>query len=258
MNAPPIHPELLAGRVAVIVGDAYGIGRSAAEMFLAAGARVAWIDDRAGQESATSVRVGDTEIAYQHADLMDAGSLKTAADRFAKLLPRVDILLNLAGKALKRTFENTTEAEWDEMIGRNLSAAFHCSRYFLPLMKQSTCGSIIHQGSIDGTLGNPSIAGYSAGKGGLVPLTHVMAHDLGKYGIRVNCISTGGIRPTPAPTSDRDRERISLTPQSRMGTPEDVARIALFLASDMASYVNGANIVCDGGRTVVTQGCYFD
>ena len=258
MNVPPIHPELLAGRVAVIVGNTYGIGRAAAALFLEAGAKVVWIDDKVGQEMLSSIRVGSTEIAYQHADLMDAASLKAAADRVAKLLPRVDILLNLAGKALKRTFENTTEDDWAEMIGRNLSSAFYCSRYFLPLMKQSTCGSIIHQGSIDGTLGNPSIAGYSAGKGGLVPLTHVMAHDLGKYGIRVNCISTGGIRPTPAPTSDLDRERISLTPLSRMGTPEDVARIALFLASDLASFVNGANIVCDGGRTGVTQGCYFD
>jgi 3-oxoacyl-[acyl-carrier protein] reductase len=83
-----------------------------------------------------------------------------------------------------------------------------------------------------------------------------MAHDLGKYGIRVNCISTGGIRDAVARPDDASRIRV--TPLSRSGTPDDVARVALFLASELSSYVNGANIVVDGGRTTITQGCYED
>ena len=144
------------------------------------------------------------------------------------------------------------------MIGRNLTSGFLCAKYFLPLMKRAGSGAIINHASIDAFLGNPSLAAYSAAKGGVIPLTHVMAHDLAKYQIRVNCISTGGIRATTAAASDRDEARIAVTPAQRMGTAIDVAHIALFLASDGAAYVNGANIVADGGRTATTHGCYND
>jgi NAD(P)-dependent dehydrogenase (short-subunit alcohol dehydrogenase family) len=173
-----------------------------------------------------------------------------------KRLDRVDVLFNLAGRAVKQSFEETTESTWHQMIARNLSATFICSQRFLPLMKRAHAGSIINHASIDAVLGNPSLAAYSAGKGGVIPLTHVMAHDLGKHGLRVNCISTGGIRD--GSSRPEDAARVRVTPLSRMGSPEDVARVALFLASDLASYVNGANIVVDGGRTAITQGCYED
>lgn len=87
-------------------------------------------------------------------------------------------------------------------------------------------------------------------------LTHVMAHDLGRYGLRVNCISTGGIRD--GIVRPKDEQLVALTPSRRTGTPEDVAHVALFLASDAAGYVNGANIIVDGGRSTITQGCYGD
>jgi NAD(P)-dependent dehydrogenase (short-subunit alcohol dehydrogenase family) len=176
----------------------------------------------------------------------------------AALLDRVDILFNLAGRAVKQRFEATTEDTWKQMIGRNLTAAFICSQQFLLLMKKTSGGAIINHASIDGFLGNPSLAAYSAGKGGVIPLTHVMAHDLGKYGIRVNCISTGGIRDGDGAARPEDASRVRVTPARRTGTPEDVARVALFLACDWSSYVNGANIVVDGGRTTITQGCYED
>ena len=85
-----------------------------------------------------------------------------------------------------------------------------------------------------------------------------MAHDLGPYGIRVNAISTGGIRAPEAPLSTRDHARMAVTPMKRMGTALDVARVALFLASDLSSYVNGTHVVVDGGRTATTHGCYED
>jgi 3-oxoacyl-[acyl-carrier protein] reductase len=121
-------------------------------------------------------------------------------------------------------------------------------------MKRARRGVIVNHASIDAALGNPAVAAYSAAKGGLLPLTHVMAHDLARYGIRVNCISTGAIRDgRPRPD---DSAKVALTPAGRTGTPDDVAHVALFLACDWASYVNGANIVVDGGRTGITQGCY--
>jgi NAD(P)-dependent dehydrogenase (short-subunit alcohol dehydrogenase family) len=245
---------LLANKTVVITGNPYGIGRASAALFASEGARVLCVDDsRQGWGSA-----GGSETAPPHfiADVTDPDALAAVVSACESMLERVDVLFNLPGRAVKQSFEMTTQATWNEMIGRNLSAAFVCSQRFLPLMKRSPGGSIIHHASIDGFLGNPSLAAYSAAKGGVIPLTHVMAHELGRYGLRVNCISTGGIRDGSA--RPEDGSRVQVTPLARMGTPEDVARVALFLASDLSSYVNGANIVVDGGRSVVTQGCYED
>ncbi len=250
---------LLKNKIAVIAGDAYGIGHAAAALFAREGAHVVCIDDNAGFESAKTLRLDGRELPYFHADVTDTEQVQSVAGACANMLARVDILFNVAGRgAIQQAFEATTEDTWATMIGRNLTAGFLCAKYFLPLMKKAGAGAIINHGSIDGFLGNPSIAAYSAAKGGVIPLTHVMAHDLAKYHIRVNAISTGGIRPTTAATSVRDEARIAVTPSRRMGTAIDVANIALFLASASAAYVNGANIVADGGRTVITHGCYDD
>jgi NAD(P)-dependent dehydrogenase (short-subunit alcohol dehydrogenase family) len=247
---------LLKDKIAVITGNPYGIGRVSAALFAREGARVVCIDDsRDGWTSGDAVA---TDAPHFIADVSDTNSVAEIAAKCGSMLDRVDILFNLAGRTIKQHFESTTEETWNTMIARNLTAAFVCSRKFLPLMKKSSGGAIINHASIDGFLGNPSLAAYSAGKGGVIPLTHVMAHDLAKYRIRVNCISTGGIRSIDSAPRPEDAARVRVTPLGRTGTPEDVARVALFLACEWSSYVNGANIVVDGGRTGVTQGCYED
>ena len=245
---------LLEDRIAVITGNPYGIGRVSAALFAREGARVICIDDSRNGWAANGAE--DSEAPHFLADVSDTNAVAAVVAECERTLGRVDILFNLAGRAVRQSFETTTEATWNQMIARNLSAAFICSQQFLPLMKKASGGVIVNHASIDGFLGNPSLAAYSAGKGGIIPLTHVMAHDLGKYGIRVNCISTGGIRD--GVSRPEDSSRIRVTPLSRSGTPDDVARVALFLASELSSYVNGANIVVDGGRTTITQGCYED
>lgn len=244
---------LLENKIAVITGNPYGIGRASAALFEREGARVITIDD--GKEGWAN---GSPTGAAPHflADVADPDAVANVVAQCAKTVERVDILFNLAGRAVKQSFEKTTAATWNQMIARNLSAAFVCSQQFLPLMKNAPAGVIINHASIDGFLGNPSLAAYSAAKGGVIPLTHVMAHDLGKYGIRVNSISTGGIRDGAA--RPEDTSRVGVTPLRRTGTPHDVAGVALFLASALSSYVNGADIVVDGGRTTITQGCYED
>jgi NAD(P)-dependent dehydrogenase (short-subunit alcohol dehydrogenase family) len=247
---------LLKDKIAVITGNPYGIGRASAALFTREGAKVVCIDDtRTGwvQDAALP-----NDLPHYLADLADRKAVAEIAARCEKELERIDILFNLQGRAAKQRFESTTEEMWNEMIARNLTAAFLCSQEFLPLMKKGSGGAIINHASIDGFLGNPSVAAYSAGKGGVIPLTHVMAHDLGKYGIRVNCISTGGIRDGDSAARPQDAARVRVTPLGRTGTPEDVARVALFLACELSSYVNAANIVVDGGRTTITQGCYED
>ena len=245
------------GKTAVIAGDAWGLGHATALMFAREGAQVICIDDNIGMKDAHTLRIEEVEVPYFHADVSDAAQVQAVADACAKTLSKVDILFNVAGRdPVRQTFEKTTHETWNTMISRNLSSAFLCSQAFLPLMKKTGSGSIIHHGSIDGVLGNPSIAAYSAGKGGLLPLTHVMAHDLGKYQIRVNCICSSGPRKSPIAVSSVDQSRVAVTPLGRQGTPQDVAPVVLFFASDAAAYVTGAHIMVDGGRTATTNGCY--
>ena len=245
---------LLENHNVVITGNFSGIGRAAAALFAREGAQLFCVDDTAdGWEHPDSIQ---GNIPHLIADVADERGVAAAVSACKSRFDRVDLLLNLAGRTSKHSFEDTTPEVWQRMIGRNLTAAFLCSQGFLPLLKRSASGVIINHASIDATLGNPSLAAYSAAKGGLIPLTHVMAHDLAKYGIRVNSISTGAIRDgAPRPS---DHRRTEVTPSGRTGTPEDVARVALFLGCDWSSYVNGANIVVDGGRTGITQGCYED
>ncbi|WP_345249371.1 SDR family oxidoreductase [Pigmentiphaga soli] len=243
---------LLHDKTAVITGNPYGIGRATARLFAAEGAKVVCIDDSDEGWTPAGGEARDTPRLF--ADVSDAGQVAAIVPRCERILGQVDILFNLAGRAEGQRFETTTLETWQRMVGRNLTAAFVCSQAFLPLMKRRPGGAIIHHGSIDGILGNPALAAYSAAKGGLVALTHVMAHDLAPYGIRVNCISTGAIRDGVA--RPKDAGLVGLTPAGRTGTPDDVARVALFLASEWSAYVNGANIVVDGGRTGITQGCY--
>lgn len=246
------------GKTAVIAGDAWGLGHATALMFAREGAQVICIDDHAEMKDARLLRLDAFDLPYFHADVTDAAQVQAVADACEKTLAKVDILFNVAGRdPIRQTFEKTTHDAWATMIGRNLTSAFLCAQAFLPLMKKAGSGAIIHHGSIDGVLGNPSIAAYSAGKGGLLSLTHVMAHDLGKYNIRVNCISSSGPRKSTVAVTPVDKSRVAVTPLGRQGTPQDVAPVVLFLASDAASFVSGANIVVDGGRTATTHGCYY-
>jgi NAD(P)-dependent dehydrogenase (short-subunit alcohol dehydrogenase family) len=195
------------------------------------------------------------------ADVADSKAVQRVARECGKRFGKVDILFNNAGRIVRQSFEATSEALWKEMLDVNLTGEFLCSKYFLPLMKKAGSGSIINHASIDAILGNPYIAAYSAAKGGLISLTHVMAHDLGKYNIRVNAICSGGIvvpRQVAAakPGAIAGKSRIDVTPLQRAGTPEEVAYAALFLASHWSSFVNGASLVVDGGRTGITQGTY--
>ncbi|MBM3342166.1 MAG: SDR family oxidoreductase [Betaproteobacteria bacterium] len=253
---------LLTDKIAVIAGDAYGIGLATAQLFMREGARVLLIDDLAGKPQDTRLRAGAWAMPYVHADVTQVADVQRAVAACEKLYDQVHVLFNVAGRSpIRQSFENCTEQTWSEMLARNLNSVYWCSKYFLPLMKRAaatTEGAIINHASIDAILGNPGIAAYSAAKGGVLPLTHVMAHDLAKYRIRVNSVATGGIRYLERPVSKQEKTRLAVTPAARMGTADDVAKVALFLASDMASYVNGANIVVDGGRTATTHGCYND
>lgn len=249
----------LENQVALITGAASGIGLATARLFAREGAAVVLTDiqDEAGEAAAHALRAAGHQAIYCHADVRNAQAMGEAVQACERAFGRLDVLFNNAGRTDIETFENTTDETWREMIDIHLTGVFIGTRQCLPLMKRSAAGAVINHASVDSLWGNPSIAAYSAAKGGLIPLTHVMAHNLARYNIRVNSISSGGIRTAMSRGKDAvTAARIAVTPLKRMGTADEVAQVALFFASPASSFVNGANLVVDGGRTAITQGCF--
>ncbi len=260
MPAPPTTgsgdpARRLEGAVAVITGSASGIGRASARLFARHGATVVGIDrDGAGNDSlAAELRIKGLAIEVHTADVADQVDVARAAEAIADRHERVDVLFNNAGAHVAATLQQTTAQLWQELLDVNLTSAFTCTAALLPCLERSAAASVIHHASLDALFGNPSIAAYSVAKGGLIPLTHVGAHEFGKLGIRVNCIASGGV--ATGMMIDAMRDHIAqVTPLGRVGDPEEVARVALFLASADSSFVNGAVITVDGGRSGLTAG----
>ena len=248
----------LKGKIAVITGASSGIGRATAILFAREGARVICVDvdEKGGKETLDMINKETDTALFIRTDVSKSEEVQQMAKECQRRLKQVDILFNNAARIVWQGFEATTEETWSQMMGINLTGIFLCSKYILPLIKIAGTGSIINHASIDAFLGNPHIAAYSAAKGGIIPLTHVMAYELPKYNIRVNYICSGGIATNYVLDPEEQQKRISATPMKRRGTAEEVAYAALFLASDESSYVNGASLVIDGGRTVITQGTF--
>jgi len=154
---------LLKDQNVVIAGDAYGIGRATARLFMQEGAQVLLIDDQAGAAQDDRLRVGAQEVRYVHADVTNVSEVQRAVALCEQQFDKVHVLFNVAGRnPTRESFEHTSEATWAAMLNRNLNFAFWCSKYFLPLMKKAGAGAIINHASIDAILGNPGIAAYSA------------------------------------------------------------------------------------------------
>lgn len=246
----------LKDKISIITGAGSGIGRETAILFAHEGSQVICvdIDESKAKETVDIIKQENRVAFFYQADVSRTEDVRRIAEKCKQRTGKIDILFNNAGYLIKERFEATTEETWSKMIGVHLTGTFLCSKYFLPLMKIAEAGAIINHASIDANLGNPQIAAYSAAKGGVIPLTHVMAHDLAKYNIRVNCLCTGGIQTALIGAFLRKRKVV--TPLNRGGLPKEVAYATLFLASDEASYITGASLVIDGGRTAITQGCF--
>lgn len=248
----------LAGRVAVITGSGSGIGRASALAFAREGATVICVDwnEDANQETVAAIsNQGETAQAIR-ADIGNERDVQELAKAVSQDHDRVDVLFNNAGLLDWASIEESTLETWERNVRVNLTGTFLVTKALLPLLKKSDRGSIINNGSIDGLHGNPGVAAYSAAKGGLIPLTHVMAYEFGKHNVRVNCIAPGGISTgllenIPEGVAERVTGK---TPLGRFGTAEEVAAAAVFFASDESSYISGATLVIDGGRTGITPG----
>ena len=247
----------LRGKVAIITGAATGIGRASALLFAQAGARVALADTREPElaRTAAEVRAAGGEATAIAADLARPDDCAAVVASAVRAFGRLDVLLNNAGvgtMVVGGTVETIGLEHWDLAQDVNVRAIYLVSRAAVPHMR-SAGGSIVNISSVSafrGSVGRPSHA-YAASKGAVLALTHAMAASYGRDGIRVNAICPGTIR-TRLTADIVDRvERASKEghgiPLGRVGEPEDIARCALFLASDDASFISGAHIVADGG-----------
>lgn len=243
-------------KVALITGGNRGIGLAAAKLFCENGAQVAIAGrDTAAGEAALGQLDGAIFIA---GDVTQSGDCARIVQETLRAFGRLDILFNNAGMILRnRNVEATTEAEWDAMMDVNVKSVYLMSRDALPHLRAAGGGAIINTSSYLGLVGAPGLAAYAASKGAVVNLTRAMALDHAHENIRVNCICPGSVDTDMIHEAWRlygDVEQAKRVwagkhPLGRIASPEEIARLVLFLASDDASFVTGAAIPVDGGIT---------
>lgn len=252
----------LAGKVALVTGAGSGIGQAAALRFAAEGARVAVLDIRSELAALTTMMI-DKEHEGQAlalaADVASAHEVRTAVDHAVAEFGRLDVLYNNAGTMEMASIADTGEDAWDRTLGVHAKGTFLCSQAALEHMGEG--GSIVNQGSVGALVGVPYLAAYCAAKGAVVALTRTMAAELAPRGVRVNAICPGTCRTPMTEPLFRARgggdaeagvaATLPKYPLGRLGTPEDIAAVALFLASDEASFVTGSVVTSDGGMTAV-------
>jgi len=248
----------LQGKVAIVTGGARGMGAATSRLFVAEGAKVAIADllDEAG--AALAAELGQAARFYRHdvSSEADWSGLVSAVE--ADLGP-VDVLVNNAGILLFKTLLETTREEYEKVLGVNLVGEFLGIKAVGPGMVARGKGAIVNISSVDGMKGANGLAAYSSSKWGVRGLTRVAALELGHKGIRVNSVHPGGVDTIMTNHDSRSRaevdERFGNVPLQRVGAPEEVAQATLFLASDEASYLTGAEIAVDGG---MLTGQYYE
>ena len=245
--------QRFSGRVAFITGGARGIGRATAAAFAGEGARVVVADIDGSVAEATARELGDGAIGLA-IDVADVASVKSAVATALARTEHIDVLINNAGITCDATLLKTSDEAWDAVIGVNLSGTFNMTREVAAHMVARGSGAIVNASSVVGVYGNFGQTNYVATKAGVIGMTRVWARELGRKGVRVNCIAPGFIATDmtakmPADVLDGMKKR---TPLGRLGTPEDVARAYLFLSSDEAAFINGQVLGVDGGLVAGT------
>lgn len=247
----------LKGKSALITGAASGIGRAIALTFAGEGASVA-IADRdttKGKSVAREIEQLGRPSVFVACDVTRADDCRKAVQQTAEAFGKLDLLVNNAGIIARRSVVELDEKDWDRVMDVNVKSVYLMSKFAIPIMRAGGGGSIINTSSGWGLVGGPDAAVYCASKGAVVLLTKAMAIDFGSDGIRVNCLCPGDtdtdmLREEARQLGEAEADVLAASasrPLGRVGTPEDIARAALFLATDDSAYVSGTTLVVDGG-----------
>ena len=239
----------LSGKTAVVTGAAAGIGKACAQLLSSAGADIAVVDIDSNGAEATA-----RELQRAHAFMCDLGSesgIETAGGKIQESLGCPDIIVNCAGLiSYRKGLKAVGTDEWDSLLRVNLRGAFLLSRFFIDGMKEKGWGKIVHFSSLAARVGGIEVgAHYAASKAGLIGLVRTLAKEAAPHGITVNAIAPGivGTAPVLAQIEDHLEEYGKTIPLGRIGTPEEVARVVLFLCSPLSDYITGVTVDVNGG-----------
>ena len=243
---------LLKGKVALITGAARGIGKAIAMKLASAGADIAFTDlkeDDNFRNTVAEISALGVQCCGYASNAADFAEAHATVEQIQKDFGHIDVLVNNAGITRDGLMMRMSEQQWDSVITVNLKSAFNFTHALTPIMARQRGGSIINISSVVGVNGNAGQCNYSASKAGLIGLAKSIAKEMGSRGIRANAIAPGFIITdmTNALSQEVRDEWNKKIPLRRGGTPEDIANVALFLASDLSSYVTGQVIICDGG-----------
>ena len=255
MSFPDKH-ACLTGKVALITGAASGIGRATALLFAREGAAVAIADiSQTGKSVAEEILQNGGRAIFEHVDVTQTADCQRVVERTLREFGKIDVLFNNAGIMRRASIVELSEEDWDRVMSVNVKSIFLMSRQVIPIMIKTGGGSIVNTASGWGLAGGPRAAVYCASKGAVVLLTKAMAVDHGRQNIRVNCIcpgdtDTGMLRNEAQQLGEREDLFLAQSahrPLGRIGKPEEIAKAALYLASDASSFVTGTALVVDGG-----------
>ena len=255
----------LKDKVAIVTGGASGIGRETCKLFASEEATLMIADlvFEAADNLATELKEQGYKVTAMATDVTDIDEAHNLAEATLSSFGRIDILANIAGgsagpviKTKHSLFAESSKERWDEMIALNLYGALNCTRAVVNHMIEGRSGKVINFASTAGMIGMQKAAEYAAAKGGIIAFTKTLAKELGQYGINVNCISPGVVGTSRVQQMPQDMVQTWLDgiPLGRLGKPEELARVVLFLASDESSYITGENIVVAGGMTLGPKG----
>jgi 3alpha(or 20beta)-hydroxysteroid dehydrogenase len=241
--------DRLAGKVALITGGARGQGEAEARRFVAEGSRVLIADVLADAGRALAEELGD-QAAFEHLDVSDPTAWGPVVDAILTRWDRLDILVNNAGVGFAAVLDELPLEHHEQLIAVNLNGVYYGMRAVAAPMRRRGSGSIVNISSIDGLVGVHGMSSYAGSKFAVTGMTRSAALDLGPSGIRVNSVHPGFIDTPMVSAAARPRleQLAAMQPIPRLGRPEEVAALALFLASDEASYITGAQFVIDGGH----------
>ncbi len=242
---------LLSGRTAIVTGGAQGLGYAIAEAFVAEGARVILGDTDLGRTEAAAETLGGLDVARPvRCDVTSTAEVEALVGVAVQAFGRLDVMVNNAGITRDATMRKMTEQQFDDVIAVHLKGTWNGTRAAAAVMREQGGGAIINMSSISGKVGLIGQTNYSAAKAGIVGLTKAAAKELAHLGVRVNAIAPGLIRSamTEAMPQRIWDAKLAEVPMGRAGEPREVAAVALFLASDLSSYMTGTVLEVTGGR----------